>query len=63
MLSMQEFGDLIAAMPAEPTYVEEMSRRRVLLQDAADAGANATEGNATAGDAVFDTTYFGECRA
>ena len=59
---MQELGDLIAAMPAEPTYVEEMSRRRVLLQDAADAGANATEGNATAGDAVFDTTYFGECK-
>ena len=59
---MQELGELIAAMPVEPTYVEEMSRRRVLLQDAGDAGANATEGNATAGDAVFDTAYFGECK-
>ena len=59
---MKELGDLVAAMPVEPTYVEEMSRRRVLLQDAADADADATEGNATTGDAIFDTKYFGECK-
>ena len=50
-------GELLNNLPHDPEYVEEMNRRRLLLQD--DADANATSANATASE--FDTSYFGAC--
>ena len=64
--AVQKLGEYVAALPREETYVEEMGRRRRLLQDAAAAdapAANVTEGDNTTTVATgFDTTYFGECK-
>ena len=48
--AVQKLGEYGAALPREETYVEEMGRRRRLLQDAAAAdapAANVTEGDNT----------------
>ena len=64
--AVQKLGEYVAALPREETYVEEMGRRRRLLQDAAAAdapAANVTEGDNTTTVATgFDTTYFGSAR-